>query len=80
MAATGVHFYRVKIEQLVLNMATIRRQAGLEMMMGSAAALAHALGPDEDLATSMAIRTVLICADCSLQPQIPAVLIMEDQP
>jgi hypothetical protein len=64
MAASGVHFYRVTVQQHILNTRAIQRAAGLEMMVGP---LASVLGPDEDLAAKVAENTVLICADCSLK-------------
>jgi ABC-type uncharacterized transport system permease subunit len=60
-------FYRVKVEQMVLDMQAIRRQAGLEMMMGSAAGLAAIMGPNEDMAKSFGdAQNILICNECAL--------------
>lgn len=70
MAGGGVHFYRVKIEQLILNPGAIQQQHGLEMMIGNAA-IAQAMGPDNDLATPFATAEVLICGECGILPQIP---------
>lgn len=64
MAASGVHFYRVTVQQHILDPGAIKRAAGLEMMVGHLAAV---MGPDEDLAVKVAEATVLLCADCGLK-------------
>lgn len=74
MAAAGIHFYRVEVEQLVLDQPAIQRQHGLEMMLGDAA-LASALGPDEDLAVSVGKGQGLLCAECGLR--MPAAVMLE---
>ena len=60
-------FYRVRLTRLMINPSAIRRQAGLEMMLGSPA-LAQVMGPDEDLATEMDEQEALICQDCGRTP------------
>lgn len=74
MAAAGIHFYRVEVEQLVLDQRAIERQHGLEMVVGNAA-LAAVLGPDEDLAVSVYKGRGLLCADCGLRT--PAAVVLE---
>ena len=66
-AKNGIHCYRVKIEQMILNKQAIQRQVGL----------AHILGPDEDIATGMGEHTTLICADCGLSRDEPVALLLE---
>lgn len=67
VAACGhVHFYRVRMEQFVFDANAIRRQHGLETMLGQAAALAQALGPDEDLAKRVSVTEQLVCGECAL--------------
>ena len=79
MAHAGqVHFYRVKVEQMVLNVRAIERQHGFEMMLGPAAALAQVLGPDEDMAIRMGEVAGLICADCAMRLPVAALLNMKE--
>lgn len=59
-------FYRLKVERLGLDMQAIRRQHGLEMMMGAAAPLASIMGPNETMATVIdGPHTILICETCT---------------
>lgn len=63
----AIYFYRVKVQQFILDLGACRRAAGLEMMMGGA--LAAAMGPDEALAIAPEPERVLnICASCALEP------------
>ncbi len=66
MAGKGVFFYRIKIEQMILDFNAIRRAHGLELMMGGSASLAQVMGPDEDLAVSLGALEVLVCANCGI--------------
>jgi len=65
MHNNAVQFYRIKLETLLINFDAVRRQAGMEMMMGNPM-LAQVMGPDEDLATSVIEHEMLICAGCFL--------------
>lgn len=59
-------FYRIAVERLGFDGEAIRRQQGLEMMMGKAAALAAVMGPNEDIATVLdGPTTILICETCT---------------
>lgn len=61
---TGIPlFWRVKIERFGINMDAVRRQTGLEMMLGNAA-IAQAMGPDEDMATLITETTFVVCEAC----------------
>lgn len=59
VAAQGPIFYRVTVEQCGLDRAAIQRQAGLEMMVGNAA-IAHALGPNDDIAKIISRHVVFV--------------------
>lgn len=78
MAAEGVHFYRVKVEQMILKPAAIQRQHGLETMIGNAA-LAGVLGLNEDLAAPVAAATVLVCGTCGVARGRPVHLYLETE-
>jgi len=56
-------FFRVKIEQHIVDMAAVRRQSGLGMMLGHGA-LAAAMGPDEDMTKVTRTVEMTLCADC----------------
>lgn len=65
VAAGGIVFYRVKVEQFGLDHGAIMRQHGLELQLGGHAALAQVMGPDDDLARSLsAEHTACICGEC----------------
>lgn len=57
-------FWRVRIERHGIDGNAMRRQIGLEMMLGSVA-IAQAMGPDEDMTTPlMEPVTFTVCEDC----------------
>lgn len=47
----------------------IRRQVGLEMQMGGAAALAQHMGPDEDMTKPAYKLPFLMCQECACKQQ-----------
>ena len=58
-------FWRVTVQRFVVDMGAVRRQSGLEMMLGSVA-LAVAMGPNDDLAKPMMDAvTVTVCESCA---------------
>lgn len=70
-------FWRVRIERQGIDMAAVRRQTGLAMVLGSAA-LAMVLGPDEDLTTPlMEPVTLTVCETCGTQDTSIAYLALE---
>lgn len=59
-------FWRVTIERFGVDLAKVRRQDGLAVMLGSAR-LAAVMGPDEELATPMMEPvTVALCETCAM--------------
>lgn len=56
-------FYKITVEQYVIDIAAVKRQAGLEMSMGEAAPLASVMGPNEDLAKGLNKTEILVCGD-----------------
>lgn len=71
VAQGGPVFVRMQIDRLILDINAINRQVGLEMMLGGSAFLAHAMGPDEDMAKVLEETTVLICGRCQMEPLKP---------
>lgn len=64
-------FYRITLERFGIRLNAVRRQIGLEMMLGGHVAIAQAMGPDEDMAVPVMEKLVLVvCESCStsLQP------------
>jgi len=78
MHAGAPFFYRATVSQMIVNIAAVRRQHGLEMMMGAAAPLAQVLGPDEHLAQDIATKTVLLCSDCAMTGHLPIAALIDD--
>ena len=60
-------FYRIHVEQFVLDGKAIMRQHGLEQMMGGNAALAQIMGPNEPIAHGMGQSCRLLCQPCLLE-------------
>lgn len=60
---TGI-FYKVKIEEYLIDIAACNRQQGLTMMLGGSAALASVMGPNEDLANKTKEKTIYLCGIC----------------
>lgn len=59
----------------VLNLPAVRRQAGLEMMLGGNALIANVMGPDEDMTKALADPAVgLVCMDCAVTLPLAEIL------
>ncbi len=65
-------FYRVKLDNMVIDVAAVQKAHGMEMMMGGNAALAQIMGPNEDIAVEMDSVTKLVCLDCAVSTPIMA--------
>lgn len=66
-------FYRVTVERFGIDMQAVKRQSGLEMMIGSS--LAAVMGPDETLAKPiMKPVKFSVCENCSCEQVILAAL------
>ena len=57
--------YKVSLELHVIDYGAIRRQSGLETMMGGAAVLAQVMGPNEDMTEFMGRKELLVCQVCA---------------
>lgn len=69
----SLNVYRIAIEMHVLHMSAIRRQHGLELMMGTA--LANIFSPDEDMTVPLAsVGFVTICFDCAVKWHVAGLL------
>jgi len=68
-------FYRASLEVCGLNIAAIRRQAGLELMLGGNVRLANAMGPDEDMAKVIERKSeIWICVPCLMEGRLADLL------
>ena len=60
-----ITFYRISFDIMMFNAAAIKRQHGLEMMVGSAM-IASIMGPNEDLAVALGQPIhALVCDGCA---------------
>lgn len=60
-------FWRITIERYGIDANAVRRQAGLEMMLGNAK-LAHVMGPNETMAKPVMDDVILIlCENCAME-------------
>lgn len=66
-------FYRIRIAIMGADLAAIRRAHGLELTIGNAA-IAHVMGPDEDLATIIDETDSLVCLDCAIRMPLAALM------
>ncbi len=59
--------YRVEVTQYVVDRSAVQRQAGLEMMLGSAS-IAHVMGQDEEFLKAVSKSDALYCQRCFIDP------------
>lgn len=78
MHSGSLVFYRVKIEIFGIKLAEVEKQVGLELMLGRQAALAQALGPDNDLAECVSTILGLVCLDCFINTRAAEFLGAQD--
>lgn len=78
IAHAGPVFYRVAVEQMVIDAVAVQREAGLEAMVGNAA-IAAALSPNADFAHVFRHREVLLCGACGIDPTVIAVLLDDEK-
>ena len=70
-------FHRLTMQTYGVDTNALRRQSGMEQMMGNVA-LAQVMGADEDMASPIGEAiTVTLCMDCSTEQLIPAALFDE---
>lgn len=67
-------FYKVRIAWMGLDVEAVKRQSGLEMMLGGAAPLAAVMGPNEDIAKQISTSDMLVCQECMLSMSPGALL------
>ncbi len=69
IGATGMPlFYRLTIERFGVKLDAVKRQAGLEMMLGGHVSIAQVVGPDEEMTVRVMDPLVLVvCETCSTE-------------
>jgi hypothetical protein len=73
-------FWKVTAERFMIDDGALRRQAGLEMMVGHVG-IAQALSPDEDMAKQISSSTFCLCEHCAIESQqVLGILAMEEAP
>ncbi len=70
MHGGDIQFYRVTIENFIVDTRAVQRQAGFEMAMGSAV-LAQAMGTDPDIAMGVTAVGGFICQECFFEGKLP---------
>ena len=65
-------FFELKVTQHILDMNVIRREHGLEEMMGGNVALARAFSTDEDISKELEEVRMLICTECFYKTDVPS--------
>jgi len=71
-------FNRVTMQTYGIQLGAVRRQSGLEQMLGNVA-LAQVMGTQEDMAVPVGEPvTITLCLDCTVEEQVPAILFTED--
>lgn len=71
MHAADITFFKLNVQYMIVDIDAVKRQHGLEMMMGGASPIAQVLGPNEDIAVPAGDpEEILICLQCSLKLNI----------
>jgi hypothetical protein len=78
VAAQGPIFYRVTLEQFAIDQRAVQRQHGLENLIGDAA-IAAAMGPDEDVAKLMQKSVVFVAMQDFMNVPLCACLTWEGE-
>lgn len=61
-------FWTVKLERHALDIGAATRQQGLTMQLGMNAALAQAMGPNEDMTKLVEENEITVCEACAMKP------------
>lgn len=60
-------FWRVKLTRYGLDAGAIKRQSGLELMLGGAASLASVMGLNEVMAKEIFTTEITVCENCATE-------------
>lgn len=67
LAPEGLVFYRVTLEQHLVDVGALQRRQGLAMMMGGNHALARVFSPDSQFSKQVWEHKALVCQRCVLE-------------
>jgi hypothetical protein len=71
-------FWTVTVNRYGIKTDAVRRQSGLEMMMGDCAPLAQIMGPDEDMADKIMEEVNLtFCEECMMKHNLRLIAFTE---
>lgn len=71
-------FYRLQIDTFGLDLNALQRQQGLTMQLGGNAALAAAMGPDQEMAHPVGdTATLTVCQQCAIDARYPVACLVE---
>ena len=59
-------FWTADIKRHGLKRDALQRQQGLTMLLGGSAALAHIMGPDEEMTNVVMSEKITLCEDCGM--------------
>lgn len=72
----GMLFYRVTVDQMMIDAKAANQVLGLNTMFGGAAlGLAEALAPNDDVTIQLQTNTTILCADCAYSISLVTVLL-----
>lgn len=73
-------FYRVSVEQYMVDLAAVQRQSGLTSLLGGSAELALAMGADEDIARRVGEPVWLsVCMTCATGREVMVETLFEHE-
>lgn len=72
-------FYRVTVEQMMINAQVVNQVVGLATMFGGALGIAEIFAPSDDAAVKLQENTVTLCGDCAYTISLIRVLFGKDE-
>lgn len=74
-------FYRVKVEQIMIDSTAANQVLGLTTMFGGALGLAEAMAPNDDVTMTLQSNSGLVCDECFYDSSLALrILFREDIP
>lgn len=67
-------FYRVTVEQMMIDPTAANQVLGLNTMFGGALRLAEAMAPRDDVTLELQKNTTVLCGDCAVTVSLNRVL------
>lgn len=73
-------FYRVTVEQILLDATAANQVLGLNTMFGGRLRLAEAMAPNDDVTKMLQTNSVILCSDCAASIALGEILFgVDDQ-